>query len=235
MKKKTLVFTATYNESQNIKFFLDSIEKLNLDIDLLLIDDNSPDNTWKIIQDYSNNKENINLIIRKGKEGLDTAHKMAYDYAIKNSYDNLITLDADLSHDPKILPVFIKELESNAFVLGSRYSKGGQCDLKGFRLFLSFFGNKFIKFIFNIDCDEFTTSFRGFNLEKLGNFNLKLVSSKGYSFFMETIYLIHSRGIKIKQIPIHFAIRIKGKSKLPRIELLRTFINVFKLKFRIKN
>ena len=235
MNKRILVFAATYNESQNIKFFLDSIEKLNLDIDLLLIDDNSPDKTWKIIQDHSKYKKNVNLIIRKSKEGLDTAHKMAYEYALKNNYDNLITSDADLSHDPKELSVFIKELENNSFVLGSRYIKGGKCDLKGFRLFLSFFGNKFIKFIFNIDCDEFTTSYRGFNLKKLGDFSLKEVSSKGYSFFMETIYLIHTRGVKIKQIPIHFAIRKKGKSKLPKIELFRTFINVFKLKFKIKN
>ena len=80
--------------------------------------------------------------------------------------------------------------------------------MHGFRLLLSYFGNKFIKFIFKIDCSEFTSSYRGFNLKKLDNFSLNDVSSRGYSFFMETIYLIHSRGFVIKQIPIHFADRI---------------------------
>ena len=124
------------------------------------------------------------------------------------------------------------ELEKNIFVLGSRYVKGGKCNLKGPRLFLSYFGNKFIKFIFNIDCNEFTTSYRGFNLTKLGNFTLNDVSSKGYSFFMETIYQIHKRGILIKQIPINFNKRIIGKSKIPRIEIFRTLLNIFKLRIK---
>ena len=93
-KNKILIFSATYNEAGNIENFLNSIEKLNLAIDILLIDDNSPDNTWKKIQEYSKNKENIHLIIRNKKEGLDTAHKIAYEYSITNNYDFLITLDA---------------------------------------------------------------------------------------------------------------------------------------------
>ena len=229
-KNKILIFSATYNEAGNIENFLNSIEELNLALDILLIDDNSPDNTWKIIQEYSKNKENIHLIIRNKKEGLDTAHKTAYEYSIKNNYDFLITLDSDMSHDPKMIPKFIDELKTNAFVLGSRYIKGGKCGMKGYRLFLSYFGNKFIKFMFRIDCNEFTSSYRGFNLKKLENFNLKNVSAKGYSFFMETIYQIHNKGIVIKQIPIYFADRKEGKSKIPKIELARTLLNVLKLK-----
>ena len=231
MRNEILIFTATYNEAENIKSFLRSIDELDLAADILIIDDNSPDNTWQLIQDYSKDKKNINLIIRSKKEGLDTAHKFAFEYSKKNNYKFLITLDADLSHDPKIIPVFLSELKTNSFVIGSRYMKGGKCDMKGFRFFLSYFGNRLIKFIFNINCDEFTTSFRGFNLEKISDFNLKKVSSRGYSFFMETVYLIHKEGIFIKQIPIIFKDREKGKSKIARIELFRTLLNVFKLKF----
>ena len=230
MKNKILIFSATYNEAGNIENFLDLIEELNLVLDILLIDDNSPDNTWKIIQEYSKNKENIHLIIRNKKEGLDTAHKIAYEYSIKNNYDFLITLDADMSHDPKIIPKFIDELKTSAFVLGSRYIKDGKCDMKGFRFFLSYFGNKFIKFALNIGCSEFTSSYRGFDLNKLKNFNFNHISAKGYSFFMETIYQIHNKGIVIKQIPIYFADRKEGKSKIPKIELARTLLNVLKLK-----
>ena len=234
MKNKILIFTATYNESENIQKFLLETNKLNNICDLLIIDDNSPDSTWKIIQDYQKIHKNIKLVIREKKEGLDTAHKFAYEYAITNNYDFLITLDADLSHDPKIIPHFIEELNTNTFVIGSRYMAGGKCDMKGLRFLLSYFGNKFIKLVFNIDCNEFTTSFRGFNLKKLKNFNLKNVSSKGYSFFMETIYQIDKEGILIKQIPIYFKDREKGKSKIPRAEMLRTLLNIFKLKFGIK-
>ena len=230
IEKKTLIFTATYNEADNIKYFLDSVTNLNLEADLLIIDDNSPDQTWKIVDDYSKIKKFVNLIIRKKKEGLDTAHKLAYEYAIQKNYDFLITMDADLSHDPKSILNFSKELKNNNFVIGSRYIKGGKCNLTGFRFFLSYFGNKFIKLILQINSNEFTTSYRGFNLKKLDGFSLNQVSSKGYSFFMETIYKIHSQGISIKEIPITFNHRLRGESKIPKIEIFRTLTNLLKLK-----
>ena len=227
---KTLVFTATYNEAENILVFIRKVEKLNLNLDLLIIDDNSPDLTSKIIRDYSKNKKNINLIIRNNKQGLDTAHKLAYNFAIKNNYHNLITMDADLSHDPEEIPEFLNQLKNYQFVIGSRYVVGGNCGMSGFRLLLSVCGNRLIKSLLNIDCNEFTTSYRGFNLIELKNFNLNIVSSKGYSFFMETIYQIHRQKIQIKEIPIFFRDRKMGSSKIPRIEIFRTLINLLKIK-----
>ena len=233
MKSKILIFSATYNESKNITLFLKSIDELNLNADLLIVDDNSPDGTWQIIQDYSKNKKNIHLVIRDKKRGLDTAHKLAFEYSINNNYDFLITMDADFTHDPKKIPEFIKELEKNPFVLGSRFAKGGSLDSIGWRRALSIFGNKFIKIIFNIDCHEFTTAFRGYNLKKLKDFDLREVKSKGYSFFMETIYLINKKKIPIKEIPFYARLRYKGTSKIERVEILRTLINVFRLKFNL--
>ena len=110
MSINTLIFTATYNEAENIIDYLKKVEQLNLNADILIIDDNSPDKTWKIIEDYSKGKDNIKLIVREKKEGLDTAHKFAYEYAINNGYEFLITLDSDLSHDPKKIPEFINAL-----------------------------------------------------------------------------------------------------------------------------
>ena len=231
MKNKILIFSATFNESGNIIDLLNSIDKLNLELDILIIDDNSPDKTSEIVKQHAREKSNIKLIVRNKKEGLETAHKIAFKYSIENNYEYLITLDADLSHDPNEIPIFIKELNNNNFVIGSRYVKGGDSNMKGIRLLLSYFGNRFIQFIFNINCNEFTTSYRGFNLRRFKKFNLDNVSSKGYSFFMETIYLIHKEGITIREIPIFFKDRSKGKSKIPKIELFRTLINLFKLKF----
>jgi dolichol-phosphate mannosyltransferase len=234
MKDKILIFSATYNEAGNILNFLEEINNLNIKLDVLLIDDNSPDNTKDIIKKYSATKNYIKLIVRDKKDGLDTAHKTAYDYSLSNKYDFLITMDSDMSHDPKRIPDFVTELKNTPFVTGSRYMKNGSSDMTGWRFFLSFFGNKFIKFILKIDCTEFTTSYRGFNLKKLNDFHLRNVDSKGYSFFMETIFLLNSKNFLIKQIPIHFKNRQKGKSKIPKIEMFRTLYNVFRLRFKGK-
>ena len=139
-------------------------------------------------------------------------------------------MDADFSHDPRELHNFVKNLNNFPIVLGSRYVNGGNCLMSGRRLIISKYGNKFMKFIFKFDCNEFTTSYRGFNLKKLNDFHLNLIKTKGYSFFMGTIYEIFKKGFKVKEIPITFKDRSKGYSKIPRIEILRTLKNVLFLK-----
>ena len=227
-KKKVLIFTATYNEVENIKNFLNIVLKFE-DLDILIVDDNSPDKTYNIIEQYQQNYNNLILIKRDRKIGLDTAHKLGFNFAKENNYEKIITLDADLSHDPIKIKDFIYELDFNPFVIGSRYIQGGKNKMKFSRLVLSYFGNKLIKYVLRIKCDEFTTSFRGFNLKKLKNFDINKVQSKGYSFFMETIYWINKSGYQIKQIPIIFVDRDKGKSKISKIESFRTLKNLFLL------
>ena len=228
---KTLIFTATYNEKENIKNLIENLNKLNLGIDILIIDDNSPDKTWEILQKLEKKMKNLKVIVRNNKAGLDTAHKLAYNYAIDHNYEKFISMDADLSHDPNEIPKMINILDSSSFVIGSRYIKGGKCEMTGYRLALSIIGNKFIKKILKINCNEFTTSYRGFNLSKLESFNLNMINSKGYSFFMETIYRLNKNGININEIPIHFKNRRYGNSKIPSIEVFRTLKNVLFLKF----
>jgi len=229
MYKKILIFTATYNEYQNIKIFLEKINKLKLQLDVLVVDDNSNDGTLPFLKSYS--KKNFKLIIREKKMGLDTAHKLAFKYARKYKYNYLVTLDADLSHDPKVIKKIVNLLSVYPFVIGSRYIKGGKCDLKGLRYFMSYLGNIFIKYFLNINSNEFTTSYRGFNLDKLNRLNISAIKSSGYSFFMETIFLISKINIKIHQIPIHFQSRFSGNSKIAKIEIFRTLFNVLRLKF----
>ena len=228
---KTLIFTATYNEKENIEKLIYNINKLNKDIDILVIDDNSPDKTWEILQQLEKNLPNLKVIIRNGKSGLDTAHKLAYEYAKNNNYINFISMDADLSHDPLEIPKIMNLLDEFPFVIGSRYSLGGKCEMNGFRLLLSMVGNKVFKYFLKINCNEFTSSFRGFNLIKLKNFDFNLINSKGYSFFMETIYRINKLNYDIKEIPIIFKNRAQGKSKIPKIEIFRTIKNLLILFF----
>ena len=232
MEKKILIFTATYNEAENIKNFIETILELNINLDLLIIDDNSPDKTWEIVNNYKKNNKNIVLIKRKGKEGLDTAHKLAFNYAKEHNYNYLVTLDADLSHDPAKIPNFLNELKDQPFVIGSRYIKDGKNEMKLKRYILSVVGNKIIKFVLGINCDEFTSAYRGFNLDMLKNFDINAVSSRGYSFFMETVYLLNAIGYDIKQVPIQFKDRAKGSSKIPQVEIIRTLKNLFLLKIK---
>jgi dolichol-phosphate mannosyltransferase len=224
--KKVLIFSATYNEVENIQILLKKILDNYPKIHILIIDDNSPDGTKEKINEFKKNYKNIFLISRKDKLGLDSAHKMAYDYALVKNYDYLITMDADLSHDPKEIKNFIKYLDHYPFVIGSRYIKGGKCLMQGKRLALSKYGNLFIKKTLNININEFTTSYRGFNLKKLEKFNLKVVKNKGYSFFMGTVIEIFNRKFNIKEIPIIFKDRFKGKSKIPKLEIFRTLKNL---------
>ena len=230
--KKILVFTATYNEKENIKKLITLIFKHCSNVNVLIVDDNSPDKTAEEIELLKNEFKNISLIKRDSKQGLDTAHKFAYKYALDKGYDYLITMDADLSHDPAELTNFISNLETYPFVIGSRYAPGGKCLMKGRRLLMSKYGNILIKLVLRINCNEFTTSYRGFDLKKLGSFNLDTVKASGYSFFMKTIFEISKRKIEIKEIPITFKDRSQGYSKLPRIEIFRTLLNLFLLIFK---
>ena len=227
---KILVFTATYNEVQNIKKLISLIYKNFPKTDILVIDDNSPDLTYKLLKKLKKKYKNLKIKLRDKKYGLDSAHKFAYNFAKKRGYVKLITMDADLSHNPIEIKKIVRLLDKSEFVIGSRYIKGGKCELPLLRYLISFFGNKFIKFFLGIKCNEFTTSYRGFNLIKLKNFSLKKIKSKGYSFFMETVYLINKKNFKITEIPITFESRTYGKSKIPKIEILRTFFNVIRLK-----
>ena len=229
--KRILVFSATYNEIENIRKLISGIQKNLPNTSILIIDDNSPDRTQEVIKELKKKNNNLFLIEREKKLGLDSAHKTAFTYAIENNFDYLITMDADLSHDPKELPIFINNLRNFPFVIGSRYINGGKCLMKGFRLKMSKFGNKIIKTVSGIKSNEFTTSYRGFDLKNLKNFNLNNVKTKGYSFFMGTMFELEKNNIEIKEIPITFYDRKKGSSKIPRAEIFRTLKNLFFLTF----
>lgn len=223
---KILVFTATYNEKENIEKLIDVILKLRNDIKMLVIDDNSPDKTYEILEKISKKNDNLIVVKREKKLGLNTAHIMAYEYALKNNYDKLITLDADFSHDPNEVTKIIDFLDKYDFVIGSRYIEGGKNVQPVFRYLISYLGNKLIKLVLKINLNEFTTSYRGFNLKKLNNFNLNQIKGKGYSFFMETVIVLNRLGYKCFEFPIHFKNRVQGKSKIPKIEIFRTFKNL---------
>ena len=230
---KYLIIIPTFNEKDNISTVLTQIINLNNDFDILVVDDNSPDGTSDIVEEFILLNSNINIIKRKNKGGLGSAYIDGFKWSINNNYNYVMQIDADLSHNPNDIKRFIPLLDKYDFVIGSRYMKGGKCSMKFSRFVLSYFGNLFIKILLKTKINEHTTSFRGFNLAKLNKkkIDLKKINASGYSFFMETIYHLKKKKCSIKEIPITFRDRKFGKSKIPKLEILRTLTNLFKLKF----
>jgi len=226
MAPRTLVFTATYNESQNITLLLDGIWKGIPSADVLVVDDNSPDGTGDVIDQLAKLHSQLKVIHRPGKLGLGSAHYMAMLYAIKNQYDVLVTMDADLSHDPADIPRLISKLDGVHFVIGSRYAKGGSCDYAGYRKHLSVIGNIVARVLTGIRLHEFTTSFRVFDVAALSNMKFNWIGNFGYSFFLETVFRLNQAGLKVREEPVHFYNRHAGVSKIPKLEILRAIRKV---------
>ena len=164
---RVLVFTATFNEKQNISLLLQGISAAVPDADMMVIDDNSPDGTGKLLNDLAISNHKLKVINRPSKLGLGAAHYMAMLYSIQNQYDILVTMDADLSHDPVDIPRLISKLDGVNFVIGSRYAPGGSCDYLGYRKHLSAVGNWIARLLMGIPLHEFTTSFRVFDVHAL--------------------------------------------------------------------
>ena len=224
--KKILICAPTYNESENIKIFCKKIFNINKNFHLLVVDDNSPDGTYKIIEKLKLKYKNLYLLKRKKKLGLGSALREGMTYALKKKYKALITIDADLSHNPEEIPFLINKLKSNDFIIGSRYISGGKSDYGGYRNLISRLANKLCRFFLNMPFNEFTTSFRIYNDKCLKVLKNTSLTSDGYSSQIEFFYYVYMEGLKCKEVPINFKHRFKGYSKIPR---LQAFYSAFKL------
>ena len=237
-KSEILVFTATYNEIANIKTLLGEIWANVPNVDILVVDDNSPDGTGKYLNSISKINPSLHVIHRTHKLGIGSAHQIAMFYALKQKYKYLITLDADHSHNPADIPKLIIELNDADFVIGSRYVEGGSCNYKGYRNYVSRLANFFAKKLLGINLHEFTTSFRAFRVSTLNKIDLISIQNHGYSFFMEIIFHLHRANLILKESPIHFRDRNAGSSKIPQFEILYSalkFINLGMMRFFSKN
>ena len=226
---KALIVTATYNEADNIRPLIADIFKYVPNAHVLVIDDNSPDGTAQIVRDLAAVDNRIALIQRPRKLGLGTAHKLAKMFAEKNGYRQLVTMDADFSHDPKYLPTLTSLLESNDFVIGSRYTKGGSCEYGPARQVLSRGANFLSRLLLGLKIRETTTSYRGFSKKLLHTLRVDEIRADGYSFFIESIYRVSRATSKMAEFPIHFGDRRAGISKISKTEIFRGFTTLFRL------
>ncbi|NCN08834.1 MAG: polyprenol monophosphomannose synthase [Leptospira sp.] len=225
----SLIFTATYNEAGNIERLVKEIFQIEPSVDIFIIDDNSPDGTGKLLDAMSLKFKKLKVRHRTGKLGLGSAHIEAMKYAVENNYDILITMDADFSHDPKYLPEMLKLIETNDFVIGSRYVKGGGLGYGFIRTAISKTANFLARLLLSIKLKECTTSFRAFRKDLLIKILDQKISSTGYSFFFEMVFIVTRLTSKVSEFPIYFADRIDGESKISKNEIYRGVVTLFKL------
>lgn len=233
---KVLVFTATYNEADNVPTLVQEVLSILPKADMLVVDDNSPDGTGRILEEIRATEPRLHVVHRPGKNGVGTAHKIAIKYALAEGYDALITMDADFSHDPKYLPTMLENLEQAEFVIGSRYAPGGTCEYPPSRVLLSRTANTLTRALLGIPLAETTTSYRGFRRSLLEKMNVDAIEADGYSYFVESIYQVsrktRTKGIgepKMREFPIRFVDRRAGTTKISKREIWRGFTTLARL------
>lgn len=226
-----LIFFATYNEAGNVVPLLDSISRVVPYADILVVDDNSTDGTVEAMQALE--MPQLNVLVRKGKLGLGTAHLLALAYARHHDYDVVVTMDGDMSHDPVFLTALLKQVEAGSdLCIGSRYMPGGSCDYTGYRRHISITANIAARFLLGIKLHEFTTSYRAFKVSALQRIDFSTLLVGGYSFFLTMVAEAFSRGLQISETPIHFRERGYGASKIPAFEAIRGISNLVRIATR---
>lgn len=214
---KYLIIIPTYNEIENISLILKKIIELESKFDVLVVDDNSPDGTSDKVLEFNLKYSNINLLKRNNKNGLGSAYIAGFKWALKNNYDYIMQIDADLSHNPHDL-LKLKENSCNYdLVIGSRYIKGiSIVNWPLSRLILSYFANLYARVIIGIPIKDVTGGFKCISTNILRNINLNNIKSEGYSFQIELNYLAWINNYKIAEIPIIFTDRSHGSSKMSK-------------------
>ena len=206
----------TYDEADNISRVLRAVRSASPDTDIIVVDDASPDGTAELAEDEARSLGQISVIRRDGKKGLGSAYRDGFALGLRQGYEVLVEMDADLSHDPQDLPRLLSAVESGAdLAIGSRYVPGGS--VRGWarhRRVLSMSGNAYARLVLGIDVHDMTSGFRAYNGEVLSKVPLGAVTADGYGFQIEMVREIALAGGRIVEVPICFSERTAGRSKM---------------------
>jgi len=230
---RAIVTLPTYNERDNIERLIKGILQLYKDIHILVIDDNSSDGTGRIVDRLSRELKNIHIIHRPGKAGLSSAYQEGFSWALQKEFDYVVQMDADFSHKPSYIPQLLQSSNSGAdLVIGSRYCNGLKAKNWPWpRRFISRFGNLYAQGMLGLKVQDLTSGFRCFRASFLRNIDLSAMRSKGYGFQIEMTYWCARKGGTVKEMPIAFVGRGKGKSKFSLWQILEAFYLVLRLKY----
>ena len=218
-----LVVIPTYNEIDNIEDFVNQIIKINVDI--LIVDDNSPDGTGDLVQKLSENLSQVNLLKRSGKLGLGSAYRDGFKWGLNEGYKYLIEMDADFSHSFNDLNNILQNSKNFDVVIGSRYIPGGGSNGWDFkRKLLSSYANKLSKVLLRSKINDMTSGFRSYSSEALNEINYFSTKSDGYSFQIEMTIRSIEKKLSIKEVPIIFTERSLGNSKMSKKIVYEAFL-----------
>jgi glycosyltransferase involved in cell wall biosynthesis len=222
---RTLIIVPTHNEAANIAEVLDRIERHVPDADVMVIDDASTDETRAIVRSRQRNHPNLRLVERSVKNGLGDAYLHAFALGLDEGYEALVEIDADLSHDPAVLPTMLGIAEYGiALVIGSRYIPGGS--VIGWprrRIWLSRWGNRYAAIMLGLAVNDGTSGYRVYRAETLRKIGIDGVQADGYGFQIEMTYRTVQAGLSIVEVPIAFRDRVAGTSKMHRSIIIEAF------------
>lgn len=231
-QRDTLIIIPTYNERENIRDVLAKVFAQPMPLDILVVDDGSPDGTGDIVAQMMETDPRLHLLRRKGKLGLGTAYIAGFKYALERHYRLIFEMDADLSHDPNEIPNFVRAAQQAHLVIGSRYISGvNVVNWPLRRLLLSYFASIYARVITGIPVMDTTGGYKCFRREVLETIDLKAVRAGGYGFQIEMNWRVWMAGFKIKEIPIIFTDRTVGNSKMSGDIVREAVMLVWKLGF----
>ena len=231
---RTLVVLATYNERENLRPIVEAVLGLEVpDLDILVVDDNSPDGTGQIADEMADEHPEVKVVHRKAKLGLGSAQAGGMEMAQIGGYDYVITMDADFSHDPKYLPELLAQMDECDLVIGSRYVPGGATEDWGrVRRLMSWGANTFVRIALGLKPRDCSSGFKCYRAGTLCRIDLSNIVSRGYAFQEEIVYRIQLLGATIGEVPITFVNRRRGQTKMGLGEILGLFTTVVRLRWR---
>ncbi|WP_413294323.1 polyprenol monophosphomannose synthase [Bdellovibrio sp. HCB185ZH] len=230
---KTLIVIPTYNEKENVQTIVPAVLAQNLGVDILVVDDNSPDGTGSIVREMQKTLPQLNLLSRPGKQGLGKAYIAGFRWGIDQGYEAIVEMDADFSHRPEDLGPLLNTLKQNDFAVGSRYVEGGRTVNWGImRKIISRGGGIYSRLILGFPLNDWTGGFNAWKKETLIGIDLATVESNGYSFQIELKYKAMKKGFKGAESPIVFEDRRVGQSKMSLKIVLEAFWRVWLMRFK---
>jgi len=233
MSSKVLIIVPTYNERENLPKLVDRLLALSTPVELLVVDDNSPDGTGQLADDLGRRHSEIHALHRPSKAGLGRAYCAGFLWALERDYEIVFEMDGDLSHNPDDIPMFLEAVGAADLVLGSRYANGIRVinwPLK--RLLLSICAAKYVQIITGMPFSDPTGGFKCFRRGTLKKLDLEAVHSNGYSFQIEMTHKVWRQGLKIVEVPIIFTDRFQGTSKMSKKIVREALLITWKLLFQ---
>ncbi len=230
---KALVIIPTYNEEQNAEKIITEVLQQTDIVEVLIVDDNSPDGTAGIVKNMMKSNSRIHILEREKKLGLGTAYVAGFKYAIEHKFDFVFEMDADFSHNPKEIPIMLSKMDECDVLIGSRYIKGvNVVNWPMKRLILSYSANIYTRIITGMPIHDATAGFKCYKRKVLESINIDSLRSNGYAFQIETNFLAWKKGFKLLEMPIVFVDRRVGVSKMNKKIVYEAAFMVWKLKAR---